>query len=192
MYVHMQGYVNACTSIFLVWHIELLFRRRPNFHFPDAVVLPTSARLKPGGCSNSGLKADRHRAGSLDRVSILRLYVGNSVPYCQPLVRSLASRISRNDFRPTAVQSALHARDNSEHLGTHRTCIRSTPCILCCLQKSVLFQRASLAPSHHTIIKSHISLSLDLQHCNIFCITQLYGYKYQPATWKWSGHHVER
>lgn len=131
VYVHMQGYVNACTSIFLVWHIELLFRRRPNFHFPDAVVLPTSARLKPGGCSNSGLKADRHQAGSLDRVSILRLCVGNLVPYWHPLVRSLASRISRNDFRPTAVQSALHARDNSEHLGTHRTCIRSTPCILC-------------------------------------------------------------
>lgn len=98
VYVHMQGYVNACTSIFLVWHIELLFRRRPNFHFPDAVVLPTSARLKPGGCSNSGLKADRHRAGSLDRVSILRLYVRNLVPYWHPLVRSLASRISRNDF----------------------------------------------------------------------------------------------
>lgn len=50
------------------------------FHFPDAEALPTSATLKPGGCLNSRLKADRQRVWSLDRVSILRLNVGNLVP----------------------------------------------------------------------------------------------------------------
>lgn len=117
------------------------------FHFQDAVVLPTFT------CMAWRLFDDRQelRDSATSRVHICRKPSTFLAPSSS---LSLASRISRDDVRPIEVPSALHARDNSEHLGTHRTCSGSTPWILCCLQKFVLFQRASPSPitPHDTYI----------------------------------------